>query len=202
MEQNMDFIAFPQLELEKKLKAGSNGCVYLVRNTESHARYVYRVFNGNADVYRRLLGICCPYLPMIHEIKEENGIVYVLEEYIQGDTLAFLLEGKPLTASHAKRIIGQLCHALDIFHGFGAVHRDIKPENIIIRGSDAVLIDFDASRLCKIDNSSDTRIMGTTGYAAPEQYGFAQTDARTDIYALGILLNEMMTKRHPSSYLA
>ena len=202
MEPTMNSIAFPQLVLEKKLKAGSNGCVYLVRNTESHARYVYRVFNGNADVYRRLLGICCPYLPMIHQVKEENGIVYVLEEYIQGDTLAFLLEGKPLTASHAKRIIGQLCYALEILHGIGAVHRDIKPENIIIRGSDAVLIDFDASRLCKIDNSSDTRIMGTTGYAAPEQYGFAQTDARTDIYALDILLNEMMTKRHPSSYLA
>ena len=84
----------------------------------------------------------------------------------------------------------------------GAVHRDIKPENIILRGSDAVLIDFDASRLCKAENTTDTQIMGTTGYAAPEQYGFSQTDARADIYALGILLNEMLTKQHPSRQLA
>lgn len=149
-----------------------------------------------------MLGIDSPYLPRIYEVKEDRGQVYVLEEFIQGDTLAFLLEGKPLSPSHAKQILIHICHALNILHGIGAVHRDIKPENIILRGSDAVLIDFDASRLCKVENTTDTQIMGTTGYAAPEQYGFSQTDARTDIYALGILLNEMVTKQHPSKQLA
>ena len=194
--------AFAQMVLEKKLKASDHGCVYLVRDKNTRERYFYRSFQGDGAVYRKMQGIRCPYLPAIYEVKEENGTVYVLEEYIQGDTLAFLLEGKPLAPEYAEKITIQLCRALEILHGLGAVHRDIKPENIIIRGDNAVLIDFDASRLCKAESTTDTRIMGTTGYAAPEQYGFSQTDARADIYALGILLNEMLTRQHPSKQLA
>lgn len=84
----------------------------------------------------------------------------------------------------------------------GAVHRDIKPENVILRGSEAVLIDFDASRLYKDESDGDTRILGTTGYAAPEQYGITQSDHRADIYSLGVLLNIMITGEHPSKKLA
>ena len=89
-----------------------------------------------------------------------------------------------------------------MLHSLGAVHRDIKPENVIIRGSEAVLIDFDASRLFKDGNPADTQVLGTTGYAAPEQYGIAQTDERADIYSMGVLLNVMLTGRHPSKELA
>ena len=84
----------------------------------------------------------------------------------------------------------------------GAVHRDIKPENVIIRGSEAVLIDFDASRIFKSEHHSDTQILGTTGYAAPEQYGITQTDERADIYSVGVLINVMLTGEHPSRRLA
>jgi len=187
-----------ELVTERELKSSDRGSVYLVRDLKNHERFIYRVFSGSGDVYRRLLGISCPYLPKILSLIEANGKAYVLEEYIQGDNLAFLIESDPLDPEFARRIMLQLCEALKVLHGIGAVHRDIKPENIIMRGSDAVLIDFDASRICKVENDTDTQIMGTTGYAAPEQYGFSQTDARTDIYAMGILLNEMLTKRHPS----
>ncbi|MBQ3048940.1 MAG: protein kinase, partial [Oscillospiraceae bacterium] len=87
-------------------------------------------------------------------------------------------------------------------HSFGAVHRDIKPENIIICGGNAVLIDFDASRIFKEESETDTQILGTTGFAAPEQYGFSQSDPKADIYSLGILLNVMLTGKHPSKELA
>ena len=80
----------------------------------------------------------------------------------------------------------------------GAVHRDIKPENVLLRGSEAVLIDFDAARFFRPGRDEDTQVLGTTGYAAPEQYGLAQSDARADIYSLGVLLNVMLTRRHPS----
>ena len=89
-----------------------------------------------------------------------------------------------------------------VLHSMGVVHRDVKPENIIIRGKEAVLIDFDASRIYKNNNREDTQILGTTGYAAPEQYGLSQSDGRADIYALGILLNIMLTGEHPSRKLA
>ena len=195
-------IAFPQLILEREIKKTDRSRVCIVRNKETAERYIYRSFTGTGEVYRRMLGIDCPYLPKIHDVKEENGTVLVLEEYIQGDTLAFLLESRPLTPNHAKQIIIHICRALNVLHGIGAVHRDIKPDNIILRGSDAVLIDFDASRLRKTESITDTKILGTTGYAAPEQYGFSQTDSRTDIYSLGILLNEMLTGQHPSRALA
>ena len=83
-------------------------------------------------------------------------------------------------------------------HSLDAVHRDIKPENVILRGSDAILIDFDAARLHKETHDTDTQILGTTGFAAPEQYGLSQSDLRTDIYSLGILINVMLTGEHPS----
>lgn len=89
-----------------------------------------------------------------------------------------------------------------MLHSIGAVHRDVKPENIILRGSEAVLIDFDAARIHKPEHENDTQILGTTGFAAPEQYGLSQSDIRTDIYAMGILINVMLTGEHPSRKLA
>ena len=96
----------------------------------------------------------------------------------------------------------QVCQALWVLHSLGAVHRDVKPENIILRGSEAVLIDFDAARFHKLEAENDTQILGTTGFAAPEQYGLSQSDLRADIYAVGILINVMLTGEHPSRQLA
>lgn len=190
------------LFIEKVLKETAPRRVCIVRDAEHRERYVYRCFPGSGEVYRRMLGRECHHLPKIYAVEEENGQVQVLEEYIQGDTLAFLMAGKPLPENSAKNILLQLCHALKVFHGVGAVHRDIKPENILLRGEEVVLIDFHAARISNPISTTDTRILGTTGYAAPEQYGFSQTDARADIYALGILLNEMLTLEHPSRRLA
>ena len=96
----------------------------------------------------------------------------------------------------------QLCRGLSVLHSLGAVHRDIKPENVILRGDEAVLIDFDASRIVKAEHDADTVILGTVGFAAPEQYGLSQSDERADIYSLGVLLNVMLTGKHPSKELA
>ena len=193
---------FPGFTTEKELRSTARSKILLVRDGTDHKRYIYRVFSGNGEVYRKLRDVDCPHLPRIYQVEETGEAVHVLEEYIQGDTLAFLLEGGTLSPDQAGKILLQLCQGLKVLHGLGAVHRDIKPENIILRGSEAVLIDFDTSRLRKENTTTDTRIMGTTGYAAPEQYGFTQTDARTDIYSLGILLNEMLTGQHPSQILA
>lgn len=180
------------------LKQSPRGTVSVVRHKKSGTRYVFRRYSGSGEVYRRLLPVLCPHLPQIMEAAEQDGQTAVLEEYVQGDTLAELLLGARLTEREARQVTMQLCQALHVLHSMGAVHRDVKPENVILRGSDAVLIDFDAARIYKDESESDTQVLGTTGFAAPEQYGIFQSDERADIFSLGVLLNIMLTGKHPS----
>ena len=191
-----------EYETVKTIKNSERGCVSLLQNKQNGTRFIFRHYQGSGEVYRKLLSVSCPNLPKIMEAAEQDGMVAVLEEYIQGDSLAFLLAGACLTPAEARKITLQLCNALWVLHSMGAVHRDIKPENVIVRGSEAILIDFDASRIFKNGTNQDTQILGTTGYAAPEQYGITQTDERADIYSLGVLLNIMLTGKHPSKELA
>ena len=184
------------------IKKSERGEVLLVRHRDSGTRYIFRLFYGNSEVYQMLLDISCPNLPRIMEVGEKDGRTALLEEYVQGDTLGELLKGGFLSVAEGKQITRQLCQALWVLHSMGVVHRDVKPDNVIIRGIEAVLIDFDASRVYKNEIQEDTQILGTTGFAAPEQYGLSQSDGRTDIYALGVLLNIMLTGEHPSRKLA
>lgn len=184
------------------LKQSPRGTVSVVRHKKSGTRYVFRRYSGSGEVYRRLLPVLCPHLPQIMEAAEQDGQTAVLEEYVQGDTLAELLMGARLTEREARQVTMQLCQALHVLHSMGAVHRDFKPENVILRGSDAVLIDFDAARIYKDESESDTQVLGTTGFAAPEQYGIFQSDERADIFSLGVLLNIMLTGKHPSREMA
>ena len=184
------------------LKRSPRGTVSVVRHKKSGTRYVFRRYSGSGEVYRRLLPVLCPHLPQIMEAAEQDGQTAVLEEYVQGDTLAELLTGAKLTEKEARQVTMQLCQALHVLHSMGAVHRDVKPENVILRGSDAVLIDFDAARIYKDESESDTQVLGTTGFAAPEQYGIFQSDERADIFSLGVLLNIMLTGKHPSREMA
>ena len=184
------------------LKQSPRGTVSVVRHKKSGTCYVFRRYSGSGEVYRRLLPVLCPHLPQIMEAAEQDGQTAVLEEYVQGDTLAELLMGARLTEREARQVTMQLCQALHVLHSMGAVHRDVKPENVILRGSDAVLIDFDAARIYKDESESDTQVLGTTGFAAPEQYGIFQSDERADIFSLGVLLNIMLTGKHPSREMA
>lgn len=184
------------------LKQSPRGTVSVVRHKKSGTRYVFRRYSGSGEVYRRLLPVLCPHLPQIMEAAEQDGQTAVLEEYVQGDTLTELLMGARLTEREARQVTMQLCQALHVLHSMGAVHRDVKPENVILRGSDAVLIDFDAARIYKDESESDTQVLGTTGFAAPEQYGIFQSDERADIFSLGVLLNIMLTGKHPSREMA
>lgn len=184
------------------LKRSPRGTVSVVRHKKSGTRYVFRRYSGSGEVYRRLLPVLCQHLPQIMEAAEQDGQTAVLEEYVQGDTLAELLMGARLTEREARQVTMQLCQALHVLHSMGAVHRDVKPENVILRGSDTVLIDFDAARIYKDESESDTQVLGTTGFAAPEQYGIFQSDERADIFSLGVLLNIMLTGKHPSREMA
>ena len=184
------------------LKESPRGSVRIIRHQATGRKLILRKYTGSAEVYRRLLAYSCGNLPQVLEVVSRGEENLVLEELIEGDTLGFLLQGALCTPEETRAIVKQVCRALWVLHSMAAVHRDIKPENIILRGSQAVLIDFDAARLHKPEHVADTQILGTTGFAAPEQYGLSQSDIRTDIYSLGILINVMLTGEHPSKCLA
>ena len=192
-------------ETQKVLKKenGTQICRLISKNSAN--LYILKRVEGNVSAfstYQALLGCRCQNLPVIYEAALRDESYLVLEEYLPGDSLDDLLQAGTLTSVQTKEIVLQLCDALYVLHSLGKVHRDVKPENVIMTGNRAVLIDFGAAREMGEERAKDTQILGTVGYAAPEQYGFSQTDARTDIYALGILINELLTLEHPSVKLA
>lgn len=150
-------------------------------------------------VYHRLMPMHHPNLAQIFDLFEQDGKLTVLEEFIDGTSVADLLTAGLFNEEGAKEICSALCDGLYALHLSGIIHRDIKPENVMIEnGGRVVLIDFEAARIFKCGRSKDTQILGTAGYAAPEQFGINQTDERSDVYSLGILLNVLLTGCHPS----
>lgn len=202
MYEWLDTAVQTEFEPLKLLKKSERGTVLLIRHRATGQKMILRRFKGNADVYRKLLDCACPNLPKVYEVASKGDDNIVLEEYIRGDNMGTMLEDTLFSAKETGDIVRQVCRALWVLHSMGAVHRDVKPENIVLRGADAILIDFDASRFYKNDTESDTQILGTTGFAAPEQYGMSQSNTSADIYALGVLINVMLTGEHPSRKLA
>jgi serine/threonine protein kinase len=145
-----------------------------------------------------------PNLPGVVDFFTENGIVYLVMEYIEGTTLAHLLERQPsgLPEALVLAYADQICQALDYLHSRPApiIFRDLKPDNIMITNRGVVkLIDFGIARVFKTTSQNDTLRMGTVGYAPPEQYRQSgQTDARSDIYALAATMHHALTGRDPS----
>jgi len=180
-----------------------NGCKVLrLRNKANGRDLVLRSFPEHLDAYEILCGIRCENLPEIFDALDLSDGQIVLEEYIDGVTVAQVMESGRYRYHGAKKVLTCVCHALTVLHQRGLVHRDVKPENVMIdKGGRVVLIDFNASRTVS-DACKDTVIMGTVGYASPEQLGVTQSDGRTDIYAVGVLLNVMLTGSHPSKKIA
>lgn len=184
------------------LSKKNNGQVLRLRHKTLSRDLVLRCYTQPVDAYYALCGIRSPHLPEIYDAITLCDGQIVLEEYIDGITVADVMASGRYRYRGAKRVLTAVCDALRILHDRGFVHRDIKPENILIdRTGRVVLLDFNAARQMK-SATKDTVVMGTVGYASPEQLGIAETDARTDLYAMGILLNVMLTGEHPSVKIA
>lgn len=128
---------------------------------------------------------------------------YIVMEYIEGVTLESYVRDKgTLTYKETVRIAEAVCDGLTAFHKRGLVHRDINPSNIMIDSYDKVkIIDFGICRIYSDEKTADTQLLGTPGFASPEQYGFGQSGYRSDIYSVGVLINYMQTGLLPSEKL-
>lgn len=180
-----------------------NECkVIKLKNKTNNKHIVLRSFPKALSAYEELYAINCTNLPLIYDFINLDDGQIVLEEFIDGVTIADVMESGKYRYMGTRKVLRSVCHALNVLHKRGIVHRDIKPENVMIaKDGRVVLIDLNTAR--KISTASkDTVVMGTVGYASPEQLGVTQSDARTDIYALGVLLNVMITGKHPSEQLA
>ena len=175
--------------------------VYRHRSTDMKL-LVRRSRNRNDEVYRLLLTARLPHLPQIYEVISTPEELIVLEEYLEGEPLAARLESSPLSKAHAYRYTRQLCQAAGALHRRGIVHRDIKPSNILLCGDELKLIDFNISRQLRKEVQADTLPLGSIGYAPPEQFGLTQTGPTSDIYAIGVVFNEMLTGHSPAVELA
>ena len=150
---------------------------------------------------RKLSGI-----PKTYRIFEENGEVYLVREYIEGMSLAqMVLQKGGISEAEICRISRKICQTAEQFQNPNEpmIHRDIKPENIVVTpGGEVVFIDFGTMRSYKKDGSRDTFVVGTRGTAAPEQYGYTQTDQRTDVYAIGQTMLYMVSESYEMNQLS
>ena len=172
--------------------------VTLVQDTTSGIVYVKKILTiYNAEVYRTLKNHPVPGIPEIIEMIEEDDRLIVIEEYIGGQTLRAILDnGNLFPEEEAVRIVEQVCVIVNDLHSADPpiIHRDIKPSNIICTPDGSIrLLDMNAARKVVTGKSEDTQLIGTVGYAAPEQFGFGASTVQTDIYAIGVLLCELMT---------
>lgn len=137
-------------------------------------------------------------LPRVRELYRLPDALVAVYDYVEGPTLRELVSGRgPLAAEAAVALARQLCQALAPLHAAGVVHRDVAPGNVVVAADGAHLIDLGIARMRVNGASHDTTRLGTWGFAAPEQYGFAQTDARSDVFSLGRVLAYALTAADP-----
>lgn len=157
-------------------------------------------FRREADL---LVPLSHPNLPNVSDFFEEGGKAYLVMEFVEGETLEKKQEeaGGPLDEALVMGWALQLCNVLNYLHTrpHPIIFRDMKPSNVMVtREREIKLIDFGIARVFKATVTKDTSLLGSQGYAPLEQYGRGQTDARSDIYALGATLYDLLTHEVPA----
>lgn len=197
-EALMDLMEYEEIE-----NIGGRPDIILVENRESGKKYVKKIRKTyEMSVYDFLKKHPVDHMPRLYGVYEGANYLVVIEEYIAGKTLSERMEEGRIEQAEAVGLLRFLCVILKELHSFDPpiIHRDIKPSNILITGNNEVfLLDVNAAKWYNPTKKEDTRLLGTMYYAAPEQlgYGFAASSVKTDIYAVGVLLNVMLTGKFP-----
>ena len=177
--------------------------IILIEERDTGERFIKKLLTTyNKSVYDYLKENPVDHMPRINRLYESDNCLIVIEEYIEGQTVAELIANGALPRNRALYIAKSICRILDNLHNLPTpiIHRDIKPSNIIIAPREEVyLLDMNVAKWYDPDKTDDTKHMGTENYAAPEQvgYGLSASSAKSDIYAVGMLLNVMLTGKFP-----
>lgn len=184
-------------QIENCLNETPEKAVFLVRGIADGMLYILKTSSKNScedlsTEYAFLSDLSHPCIPKAVAFVEQDEWQYLVREYIAGKTLSALIaENGPLPVRKAADIVERFCSTLSYLHRLNppVIHRDIKPQNILLaEDGRCVLIDFGIARRFDSEAGQDTICMGTQATAAPEQFGYRQTDVRSDVYSTGILL--------------
>lgn len=171
--------------------------VYIVQHQETKKIFVKKILDVyNDNIYQYMQTASIEGIPQIIEIYEDDNSLTIIEDYVSGETLQDKINTCSLEHCDINHYIKELCTILNKLHSLNPpiIHRDIKPSNILITSyNHVVLLDFNAAKFFTDAKSPDTVLLGTKGYAAPEQYGFGSSSQQTDIYAIGVLLKELIS---------
>lgn len=196
------------------LKENEDSATFIVKETAAGILCVLKwgrnmqaeLLRNEMEILEKLADRNLSGIPKAYRIFEENSEVYLIREYIEGTPLAqMVLQKGGIPEEEICRISRKICRTAEQFHNPDEpmIHRDIKPENIVVTsGGEAVFIDFGTMRSYKKDGSRDTFVVGTRGTAAPEQYGYTQTDQRTDVYAIGQTMLYMVSESYEMDQLS
>ena len=196
------------------LKESEDSSIFLVKETATGILCVLKwgrnrqteFLRNEMEIMKKMADRKLSGIPKAYRIFEENGEVYLVREYIEGMSLAqMVLQKGGISEAEICRISRKICQTAEQFQNPDEpmIHRDIKPENIVVTpGSEVVFIDFGTMRSYKKDGSRDTFVVGTRGTAAPEQYGYTQTDQRTDVYAIGQTMLYMVSESYEMNQLS
>lgn len=207
-------------ELTKKLGEGGMGAVYLASDRRLRTvRWAVKEMSDAAitsplerqqasDAFQHeaelLARLAHPNLPRVTDHFTQDGKNYLVMEFVPGETVLAYVQrlGAPRPLDEVLEWAHQLCDVLNYLHAQQppVIFRDLKPANVMLTPERTLkLIDFGIARLFKPGQSKDTQAYGTMGYSAPEQYGRGQTDARSDVYSLGVLIHQLLTNYDPTS---
>lgn len=188
------------MSYEEVEQISKKGNVSVVKNDDGEIFVRKYLKFYDKTVYEYLMQHPVSHMPRIIEVCESDNCLIVIEEFICGKTLEEILSTESFDVASAAAIVLKLAYILRDLHNIKPpiIHRDVKPANIIMDGEEVVLLDMNAAKWVK-DEAQDTNLIGSMYYAAPEQfgYGFSASDIKTDIYALGILLNVLITGKLP-----
>ncbi|MDH3255629.1 MAG: protein kinase [Acidobacteriota bacterium] len=202
-------------EILRLLGIGSMGAVYLARDPLIDRQVAVKTLSSDVAVdaaqltllRERLLNearsagaLRHPGIVTVYDVMEEDdGRISIAMEYVEGTTLRSRLDHhEPLPLDFALRTISSLAEALDYAHARGVVHRDVKPANILLTADGSVKVaDFGIASLRGTDLAGELNALGTPNYLAPERILGSEADERSDVYALGVILYEVLTRRLP-----
>lgn len=214
MATNIGTVIEGKYEILKLIGTGGMSYVYLAMdkrlNKQWAVKEIKKTANGKNDeiIENSLLTeanlmkkLDHPALPRIVDIIDNGETIYVIMDYIEGESLDKILceygaQPQELVIDWAK----QVCDALQYLHSQNPpiIYRDMKPSNIMLKPEGNIkIIDFGIAREYKEQSLADTKVLGTKGYASPEHYGNRQTDARSDIYTLGMTMHHLLTGADP-----